>query len=644
MANLDDLTAKIKIDFSDVDAAILKAKLLGDTLKKELGSGDISRATKDVAAGMEVVGASAGDAAAESEGLFKQLSSFKSELSEYMIPALVGLGVVLAPLAALLGSFTIGLSASLTVASLGVGAFAGLAAGLVLLADKTGQLNGPMQALKDHLQSVADTLGIQAAPAARLVLTTVDQLLDPVGLLASQTIQWADSNNRLGQALSLATGFAHDFFDVAQNELGPAIGDFLDQWLSRGPEWEDLWKDSLSFLSGGIEGLLQNLTRLSDWFFENLPTIGPETKAVFGGLGEGMQDAGNIINSVLIPLFDGLKGHESELTQDIRFTIQAFALLVDAAILLGAALDGLLKLFQSLEPAIAILGHVLGQQADSHHEAATAANNQSSATSGLTKFIDSLTGALQRNKSAIDSVVQGLQNQLADSIQVEEAEQNLDRVMKDANSTEADKEQALLGVSNALAQMSQDTRTASGDTDAASKKNQDAAAALRQAAKDAQGFGAAGADAAAKFNSVAAQIEAAAGGIAQSINSIPTYKTITINVAANDPAGIAAAAFGGYPISAYSGQYQPHAMGGPVVPGGAYLVGEQGPELLAMGSTGGYVYPTTSAQTQAAAADPNTGKLVQLSSEQNALLRAFLQAVVNQPAPVGRWPYQGRTV
>src|SRR5437016_11646005 len=34
-----------------------------------------------------------------------------------------------------------------------------------------------------------------------------------------------------------------------------------------------------------------------------------------------------------------------------------------------------------------------------------------------------------------------------------------------------------------------------------------------------------------------------------------------------------------------------HAAGGPVVPGGTYLVGEQGPEMLIMGARGGYVYP-----------------------------------------------------
>jgi hypothetical protein len=33
------------------------------------------------------------------------------------------------------------------------------------------------------------------------------------------------------------------------------------------------------------------------------------------------------------------------------------------------------------------------------------------------------------------------------------------------------------------------------------------------------------------------------------------------------------------------------AFGGPVLPGGTYLVGEQGPELLRMGSTAGTVSP-----------------------------------------------------
>lgn len=37
------------------------------------------------------------------------------------------------------------------------------------------------------------------------------------------------------------------------------------------------------------------------------------------------------------------------------------------------------------------------------------------------------------------------------------------------------------------------------------------------------------------------------------------------------------------------------AAGGPVSPGGAYLVGEKGPEVLQMGSTGGYVHPNGSA-------------------------------------------------
>ena len=68
------------------------------------------------------------------------------------------------------------------------------------------------------------------------------------------------------------------------------------------------------------------------------------------------------------------------------------------------------------------------------------------------------------------------------------------------------------------------------------------------------------------------------------------------------------------------------AMGGPVSAGGTYLVGEQGPELLTLGSSGGFVTPNH-------ALGGNTINITVTSADPNEVVRA-LQAYNRQSGPV----------
>lgn len=73
------------------------------------------------------------------------------------------------------------------------------------------------------------------------------------------------------------------------------------------------------------------------------------------------------------------------------------------------------------------------------------------------------------------------------------------------------------------------------------------------------------------------------------LNSLPSNIPININVSTTytPPTGY-------NPSSPYNGiPAIPKASGGPVFPGGSYLVGEAGPELLHMGTSGGMVQPIT---------------------------------------------------
>jgi hypothetical protein len=100
----------------------------------------------------------------------------------------------------------------------------------------------------------------------------------------------------------------------------------------------------------------------------------------------------------------------------------------------------------------------------------------------------------------------------------------------------------------------------------------------------------------------AAAAKANVDKLAGAIKLLPNYKTITIQYTQT-----------GVNVTTPSSVGR-RASGGPVVAGRSYLVGEQGPELLTMGSTGGHV--TNARQTAAALSHGDTYVYVTIDGEQ----------------------------
>lgn len=622
----------------DIDNLVARAKNFGSTLETEFAKGTRAVISLDEQGGaaLRSVSQTTEQAGFSFSQFGQKISTAFSAVSEYAVPALVALAVAMSPVINLLAAFTVGLGAALTVGTLGAGAFTALAASAVLLADKTSQLNGPMEELEAHALGVADALGQKAAPAARNVLQFVDALLNPVGTLASHILDWVNSNDRLSTALSIAQDFANSFFDVLENKLGPSLGRFLDAWLDRGPQWEALWRNTLDFVAGAIDGLLQNLLRLSDWFEQNLPTIGPETQAVFDGLGTAIQAVGQAIALFLIPTLELLKGHEEivkylmiGLVAILGSVAVAFAALGLAVVAVGRAIEAVAGFVQTYIGPLAGFGQA-------HQTASGQVQQHTAAQNAFAQAANFASEALKGQKEALDTVLTGLEQELPAETQALAAEDQLQQLIKGGNATRLQERQALDSVVSAHEAVIEAQQQAAGQTIDSTTKAKDYAASLDYAAQKARAIG----DSldAAEFEAQADAIRQSAYSVSSAINSIPTSHTTYIYTRVVTQGDVA--------IGSPTG----HASGGPVVPGRVYLVGEQGPELLAMGPGGsGYVYPNNSLETQgvlgtaAAGQDPRPTTMIQLLSDQNQLLRAWVQAMATQPQPVGRWPYAGRT-
>src|SRR5262245_6203828 len=143
MPNLPDIRGKVKIEFSDIEAAAVKAKLLGDVLKRELGGStgsEVERSMANIGRGLTNV---SNNTSSTHSGVVALGSAFTS-LGGLVIPILVGIAVALSPVILLLGAFALGLAAVLTVATLVVGGIGLLAGGVFLLAQRTGAIAGPI--------------------------------------------------------------------------------------------------------------------------------------------------------------------------------------------------------------------------------------------------------------------------------------------------------------------------------------------------------------------------------------------------------------------------------------------------------------------------------------------------------------------
>ena len=112
----------------------------------------------------------------------------------------------------------------------------------------------------------------------------------------------------------------------------------------------------------------------------------------------------------------------------------------------------------------------------------------------------------------------------------------------------------------------------------------------------------------------------------RSIDGVPTYKRVTIDVVTN---GVNTAAGAIAKLEGGDAKFQGRALGGPIAAGVPYIVGEQGPELIVPGSSG---HVMTASQTAAITRDSSGGSDPVLHAKFDAMIasnvrleRAFLE-------------------
>lgn len=220
---------------------------------------------------------------------------------------LAGVLVVLSPFVVeltasvtLLTAFGVGVAAVLSTLAAAATAFGGLGIAVVLLADRlytSGKLaTDPLAKLEEHMGTMADTLGRKALPAAQEVIAWLDNLLPKVEAVGSAVIDWF--GQRIPMVLQIASRAVDATFGALGN-LGGAVGSFLDKVMAAMPRFEPVFTAAMDVAVGAVRGLLDNLLRLSNWFTERLPAMGPQVAGIMGHIGEVIQGLGDVSGRVV---------------------------------------------------------------------------------------------------------------------------------------------------------------------------------------------------------------------------------------------------------------------------------------------------------------------------------------------------------
>lgn len=150
----------------------------------------------------------------------------------------------------------------------------------------TGSAVNPMTQLKASLQTMAAVLGNEAMPAATFILGWIGSLIPQVQTLGSALIKWF--GGRLPGVITLFNAVFSDLIDTFK-KIGGVMGPFLDKFLAQGPQFANFFDGFINLGVGAFGGLLNNLFRLSDWFMQRLPAMGPIVAQIFSGIGTAIQ-------------------------------------------------------------------------------------------------------------------------------------------------------------------------------------------------------------------------------------------------------------------------------------------------------------------------------------------------------------------
>jgi surface antigen len=150
------------------------------------------------------------------------------------------------------------------------------------------QASNPLDKLKSDLSSVTQAWGQAAVPMATTILLWADQGIPAVQGLGSAILTWFGP--KLSTVLQIIAGYGRTLLDVF-TKLGPPLDTVFQHMLSTvtRPEFKSLFTAFAIFGASTLVGLLTNLLRLSNWFLDVWPRIGPEVAQIFDGIGKAVQ-------------------------------------------------------------------------------------------------------------------------------------------------------------------------------------------------------------------------------------------------------------------------------------------------------------------------------------------------------------------
>jgi hypothetical protein len=142
---------------------------------------------------------------------------------------------------------------------------------------------GPTGVLIAQLTQMKDTLALQAEPLAKMITTWVGGAVPAVTLLSQTIMTWF--GERLPGVLRGISQVLKDLTPDFDN-FGKFIGGVMDHV---GPQIASVAEAFTRLALQGVQGLITNLVRMSDWFQKELPKLGPIVAQIFGAMGSFIQ-------------------------------------------------------------------------------------------------------------------------------------------------------------------------------------------------------------------------------------------------------------------------------------------------------------------------------------------------------------------
>lgn len=220
-------------------------------------------------------------------------------------------------------------------------------------------------------------------------------------------------------------------------------------------------------------------------------------------------------------------------------------------------IDGMTGSGEDLEPVLRDTSRAMVQQSVDAALLEAATRRGTEATQRSTAEIERKSDAMEDARQATIRATQATLGAIDADLGYRQSMENTNAVLADVKASALDVESAVLSQASAALQLAEDQAEANGKTLTASDRNRVYRDELMQLVGTIDGPAAA---------AIQRHIDA--------LNRIPRTVQTALSVAGRAPSGSAS----GY-----------RASGGPVGPGGTYVVGEDGPELLQMGAQSGHV-------------------------------------------------------